>query len=31
MLFANAGKLVKDGDRVTIVIGDFRVPDLVVH
>lgn len=30
-LFANAGKLVKDGDRVTIVIGDFRVPDLVVH
>lgn len=30
-LFANAGKLVKDGDQVTIVIGDFRVPDLVVH
>lgn len=31
VLFANAGKLVKEGDRVTAVIGDFRAPDLVVH
>jgi hypothetical protein len=31
VLFANAGKLVQAGDRVTVVIGDFRVPDLVVQ
>lgn len=31
VLFGNAGKLVKEGDPVTVVIGDFRVPDLVVH
>ena len=30
-LFGNAGKLVKEGDPVTIVIGEFRVPDLIVH
>jgi hypothetical protein len=30
-LFANPGKLVHDGDPVTVVIGDFKVPDLIVH
>jgi hypothetical protein len=31
VLFANAGKLVQPGDRVSVVIGDFRVSDLVVQ
>ena len=31
VLFANAGKMVKAGDPVTVVMGDFRVPDLVVR
>jgi hypothetical protein len=30
MFFGNAGKLVKPGDKVTIVIGDFRAENLVV-
>lgn len=31
VLFANAGRLVQAGDKVTVVIGDFRVSDLVVR
>jgi hypothetical protein len=31
MFFGNAGNLVKSGDKVTVVIGDFRVEDLVVE
>ena len=31
MFFGNAGDLVKAGDRVTVVIGDYRVEDLVVE
>jgi hypothetical protein len=31
MFFGNAGKLVKAGDKVTVVIGDFRVENLVVE
>jgi len=31
MFFGNTGKLVKAGDKVTVVIGDFRVEDLVVE
>ena len=31
MFFGNAGKLVKAGDLVTVVIGDYRVEDLVVE
>jgi hypothetical protein len=31
MFFGNAGKLVKSGDEVTVVIGEFRVEDLVVE
>jgi hypothetical protein len=31
VLFGNVGKLVQEGDHVTVVIGKFRVPDLVVH
>ncbi len=31
MFFGNAGKLVKAGDKVTVVIGEFRVEDLVVE
>ena len=31
MFFGNAGKLVHAGDKVTIVIGDFRVENLVVE
>jgi hypothetical protein len=31
MFFGNAGKLVKTGDKVTVVIGDFRVEDLIVQ
>ncbi len=31
MFFGNAGYLVKPGDRVTVVIGDFRAEDLVVE
>ena len=30
-LFANPGCLVKEGDKVTVVIGKFRVKDLVVQ
>jgi hypothetical protein len=30
MFFGNAGKLVKPGDKVTVVIGDFRAEDLIV-
>jgi hypothetical protein len=31
MFFGNAGNLVKPGDKVTVVIGDFRVENLVVE
>ena len=31
MFFGNADSLVKAGDRVTVVIGEFRVEDLVVE
>jgi len=31
MFFGNAGKLVQAGDKVTVVIGDFRVENLVVE
>jgi uncharacterized Zn ribbon protein len=31
MFFGNAGNLVKAGDKVTVVIGEFRVEDLVVE
>jgi hypothetical protein len=31
MFFGNAGGLVKTGDQVTVVIGDFRAEDLVVE
>jgi hypothetical protein len=31
MFFGNAGHLVNAGDKVTVVIGDFRVEDLVVE
>ena len=31
MFFGNAGKLVHAGDKVTVVIGDFRVENLVVE
>lgn len=31
MFFGNAGKLVQPGDRVTVVIGDFRLDQLVVE
>jgi hypothetical protein len=31
MFFGNAGKLVNPGDRVTVVIGDFRADHLVVE
>jgi hypothetical protein len=31
ILFANPGKFVKPGNKVTVVIGDFRVTDLVVE
>jgi len=31
MFFGNAGQLVKPGDKVTVVIGDFRVENLVVE
>ena len=31
MFFGNAGKLVKAGDKVTVVIGEFRVEDLIVE
>jgi len=31
MFFGNTGKLVKAGDKVTVVIGDFRVENLVVE
>jgi hypothetical protein len=31
MFFGNAGKLVEAGDEITVVIGDFRIEDLVVQ
>ena len=31
MFFGNAGKLVQPGDKVTVVIGEFRVEDIVVE
>jgi hypothetical protein len=31
MFFGNAGDLVQSGDQVTVVIGEFRVEDLVVE
>jgi len=31
MFFGNAGKLVQSGDEVTVVIGEFRVEDLVLE
>lgn len=31
MAFANPGKFIKPGDRVTVVIGDFRAEHLVVQ
>jgi hypothetical protein len=31
MFFGNANNLVKSGDKVTIVIGDFRIEDLLVE
>ena len=31
MFFGNAGKIVKRGDKVTVVIGDFRVEDMIVE
>ena len=31
MFFANAGGLVKPGSKVTVIIGDFRVEDVVVQ
>ena len=31
MFFGNAGNLVKPGDKVTVVIGDFRTENLVVE
>ena len=31
MFFGNAGKLVKPGDKVTVVIGEFRAEDLIVN
>lgn len=30
-IFANPGKMVEPGDKVTVVIGDFRAEDLVVQ
>ena len=31
MFFGNVGKLIQAGDKVTVVIGEFRVEDLVVE
>jgi hypothetical protein len=31
ILFGNPGNLVKQGSRVTVVIGDLKVEDLVVE
>jgi hypothetical protein len=31
MFFGNVGNLVQSGDKVTVVIGDFRVEDLIVE
>ncbi len=31
VVFGNPGKFVKRGERVTVVIGDFRAPNLVVE
>jgi hypothetical protein len=31
MFFGNAGNLVKAGDKITVVIGEFRVEDLIIE
>ncbi len=31
IMFANPGKLIKHGNKVTVVIGDFRAEDLIVE
>ncbi len=31
MIFANPGRLVKAGETVTVIVGDFKAEDLVVH
>ena len=31
VLFANPGRQIKAGDKVTVVIGDFRAADLIVE
>jgi hypothetical protein len=31
IMFANPGKFLKQGDRVTVVVGDFRAQNLVVE
>lgn len=31
MFFGNAGKLIQPGDKVTVVIGEFRMEDLIVE
>jgi hypothetical protein len=31
ILFANPGKYVKPGNKVTVVIGDFKAEDIVVE
>jgi len=31
VMFANPGKLVKPGDKVTVVIGDFQARDIIVQ
>jgi hypothetical protein len=31
MLFANAGKYVKSGDKVTVIFGDYRMEHLTVE
>jgi hypothetical protein len=31
MFFANPGRAVRAGDRVTVVIGDFRAEHLIVE
>jgi hypothetical protein len=31
MFFGNGGDLVKKGDKVTVVIGDYRVENLIVE
>lgn len=31
IIFANTGKMIKRGDKVTVVIGDFKAEDLIVE